>query len=180
MDDRHTGRDGRMTGGGPDGLLVNRGGRRGRVFDAGELQLLVLDLMSERARHGYELIREIEARAGGVYAPSPGMIYPTLSLLLELGLIEEVETEGARKSFAITEAGRAHLADNQSALISVRERLAALAQAKDRAAPAPLRRAMHNLRQVLMSAAEKPDFDEQKALEAARLIDEVAGTIERM
>ena len=63
---------------------------------------------------------------------------------------------------------------------ATRERLKSLAQAKDRAAPAPLRRAMHNLRQVLMSAAEKPDFDEQKALEAARLIDEVAGTIERM
>ncbi len=157
-----------------------RGGRRGRVFDASELQLVVLDLIAEQNRHGYELIREIESRSGGVYAPSPGMIYPTLSLLLEIGLIEEVETEGARKSFAITEAGRAHLADNQEPLRAALARIAVLAEAKDRADPAPLRRAMGNLRQVLVTAAGKPRFDEKKILEAARLIDEVAGTIERM
>lgn len=154
--------------------------RRGRLFDASELQLIVLDLMAGQTRHGYELIREIEAQSGGFYAPSPGMIYPTLSLLLELGLIEEVETEGARKSFALTQAGRAHLDENAAPLKEAKGRLEALAEAKDRADPAPLRRAMGNLRQVLMTASRKPGFDEQKVLEAARLIDEVAGRIERM
>lgn len=154
--------------------------RRARLFDSSELQLVVLDLMSGQSRHGYELIREIEAQSGGLYAPSPGMIYPTLSMLLELGLIEEVEAEGARKSFALTDAGRAHLAGNESLLAELRARLASLADAKDRVDPAPLRRAIGNLRQVLSTASGKPGFDENKVLDAARMIDEVAGKIERM
>src|SRR5690606_25004507 len=108
--------------------------------------------------------REIEAQSGGLYAPSPGMIYPTLSLLLEIGLIEEVEAEGARKSFAITEAGRTHLGENEQPLAELRARLAALADAKDRVDPAPLRRAIGNLRQVLAAASDKPGFDENKVL----------------
>lgn len=154
--------------------------RRARLFDSSELQLIVLDLISAQSRHGYELIREIEAQSGGLYAPSPGMIYPTLSLLLEIGLIEEVEAEGARKSFAITEAGRTHLGENEKPLAELRARLAALADAKDRVDPAPLRRAIGNLRQVLAAASDKPGFDENKVLDAAGLIDEVAGKIERM
>lgn len=154
--------------------------RRARLFDSGELQLIVLDLISAQSRHGYELIREIEAQSGGLYAPSPGMIYPTLSLLLEIGLIEEVDTEGARKSFAITEAGRTHLAENETQLAALRARLASLADDKDRVDPAPLRRAIGNLRQVLSAASGKPGFDKDKVLDAARMIDEVAGKIERM
>lgn len=154
--------------------------RRARLFDSAELQLLVLDLISAQSRHGYELIREIEAQSGGFYAPSPGMIYPALSLLLEIGQIEEVEAEGARKSFGITEAGRAHLDENEAQLTELKGRLTALAEAKDRVDPAPLRRAVGNLRQVLGAASNKPGFDENKVLDAARMIDEVAGKIERM
>jgi len=154
--------------------------RRARLFDSGELQLIVLDLISAQSRHGYELIREIEAQSGGLYAPSPGMIYPTLSLLLEIGLIEEVEAEGARKNFAISEAGRTHLSENEAQLTELRARLAALADAKDKVDPAPLRRAVGNLRQVLAAVSGKPGFDEDKVLDAARMIDEVAGKIERM
>ena len=117
---------------GPGGHFPHhRGGRRGRVFDSAELQLVVLDLITAQSRHGYELIREIEALSGGLYAPSPGMIYPTLSLLLEMGLIEETGADGARKSFAITDAGRAHLAENEKPLAAARSRLEALAEAKD-------------------------------------------------
>ena len=99
------GRAGRRPGG-------ERGGRRGRIFDAGELQLVLLALIGEQSRHGYELIREIEARAGGAYAPSPGMVYPTLSMLLEMGLIAEADAAGARKSFTVTELGQRTLAEN--------------------------------------------------------------------
>ncbi len=102
------------------------------------------------------------------------------SLLLEMGLVEETSTDGARKSFAITDAGRAHLAENEKPLAAARSRLEALAEAKDRADPAPLRRAMGNLREVLIIASRKPGFDEKKILESARLIDELAGTIERL
>ena len=160
----------------PDG----RGGRRGRVLDSNALQLVSLSLLDGQNRHGYEIIREIEAMTGGAYAPSPGMVYPTLSMLLEMGQIQEIEVEGARKTFAITPEGRTHKAENAEALAEALARLAALADATDRADPQPLRRAMGNLRQVLMAATAKPGFDDAKVLEAARQIDELAGTIERM
>ncbi len=85
-----------------------RGGRR-RVFDSGELRLVLLKLIEEMPRHGYDLIREIEERTNGAYAPSPGVVYPTLTLLQDMDLVEEEKSEGARKRFAITQAGAAHL-----------------------------------------------------------------------
>src|ERR1700741_3032027 len=83
------------------------GGTRGRrrMFDGGELRLVLLKLISEQPRHGYDLIREIEERTGGAYAPSPGVVYPTLTLLEDMGLIDEEKSEGARKLFSITKLG---------------------------------------------------------------------------
>ena len=89
------------------------GGRR-RVFDGGELRLVLLALLEGQPRHGYDLIREIEERTGGAYAPSPGVVYPTLTMLDELGQIDEVKEEGARKRYAITDAGRSHLDEKRA------------------------------------------------------------------
>ena len=75
-----------------------RGGRR-RLFDGYELKLLLLALLADNPAHGYDLIRQIEERTGGGYAPSPGVVYPTLTLLDEMDLIEEVKEEGARRRF---------------------------------------------------------------------------------
>ena len=78
------------------------GGRRGRrskrMFESGELRLVLLKLIADEPRHGYDLIRAIEDLTGGEYAPSPGVVYPTLTLLQDMGLIEEASGEGARKS----------------------------------------------------------------------------------
>ena len=70
----------------------------------------MLKLIADAPRHGYDLIREIEGLTGGGYAPSPGVVYPTLSMLDEMGLIEEQQSEGAKKRFAASDEGRAHLA----------------------------------------------------------------------
>jgi len=80
--------------------------------ERGEIRYLVLDAIKERPRHGYEVIQHIEERAGGTYRPSPGVIYPTLQMLEELGHASIVEQDG-RKAYAITDAGRADLAENQ-------------------------------------------------------------------
>ena len=80
--------------------------------ERGEIRYLVLDAIKERPRHGYEVIQHIEERAGGTYRPSPGVIYPTLQMLEELGHANIVEQDG-RKAYAITDAGRADLAVNQ-------------------------------------------------------------------
>src|ERR1700756_5735136 len=93
---------------GPEGGFEGRGGRRRRLFESGEFRLVLLKLIEEQPRHGYDLIRELEARSGGAYAPSPGVVYPTTTLLLDMELVAEAAGEAGRKLFAITDAGRAH------------------------------------------------------------------------
>src|SRR3546814_7119269 len=81
------------------------------MFESGELRLVLLKLIADQPRHGYDLIRAVEEMTGGEYAPSPGVVYPTLTMLLDMGLIEEAEAEGARKAFSITPDGEAELAE---------------------------------------------------------------------
>ena len=78
--------------------------RRGQVFESGEMKYVILRLLREKPRHGYEIIKEIEERFGGWYTPSPGTVYPTLELLADQGLVRAVETEG-RKTYHITPEG---------------------------------------------------------------------------
>jgi len=166
-----------MRGGGPGGRGPG-GGRRGRMFDAGELKLVLLSLLAEQPRHGYDLIRAIEERTGGAYAPSPGVVYPTLTLLAEMGLADEVEEPGSRRKFAITEAGRAHLAENKAALDEALARLDALAGPTTD--PAPVRRAMDNLATVLRHRMREEGVEKSTLLDIAALIDEAASKIERL
>jgi DNA-binding PadR family transcriptional regulator len=83
--------------------------------ERGEIRFLVLDAIKEKPRHGYEVIQHIEERARGSYRPSPGVIYPTLQMLEELGHANVVEQDG-RKAYAITDAGRTELAQNARAV----------------------------------------------------------------
>ncbi|WP_116135621.1 PadR family transcriptional regulator [Trinickia diaoshuihuensis] len=85
---------------------------RGRKFSGEDLQLMLLALIAETPRHGYELIKALETRSNGFYTPSPGMVYPALTYLEELGFVT-VQQEGNRKRYEIADAGRAHLAANQ-------------------------------------------------------------------
>ncbi|AUW43793.1 PadR family transcriptional regulator [Rhizobium leguminosarum] len=90
--------------------------RMGRKFAAGDLQLVILALLAEQPRHGYELIKLLEERSGGFYVPSPGVIYPALTYLEETGLAE-VEVEGAKKLYRITEAGRGRIEENRAMIL---------------------------------------------------------------
>ena len=103
-----------------------RGGRRRRVFDSGELRLILLKLIADQPRHGYELIRAIEELSGGFYAPSPGVIYPSLTYLEEIGHAE-VEAEGNRKLYRITDAGKQHLEANRTNAEAILEALTRIA-----------------------------------------------------
>ncbi len=97
---------------------LGRGGmqfRTGRKLAAADLQLVILALLAERPSHGYELIRAVEERSGGFYTPSPGVIYPALTYLEEIGHVT-VEAEGTKKLYQITDAGREHLAQNRAAV----------------------------------------------------------------
>ena len=96
-------------GGGPGGFGP------GRKLGSADLQLLLLALLAEKPSHGYELIKALEERSSGYYSPSPGMVYPALTYLEELGHAS-VEPEGTRKLYRATEAGLKHLADNRAAI----------------------------------------------------------------
>jgi DNA-binding PadR family transcriptional regulator len=156
-----------------------RGGGRRRMFDGGELRLVLLKLIADKPRHGYDLIRAIEERTGGAYAPSPGIVYPTLTMLSEMGLIEEQLAEGARKQFAITPEGTAHLAEHEAEVVAMLARLDALGAMRERTDAVPIRRALHNLRSVLQSRLGD-GLDKERMHDAAALIDEVAQKIERL
>src|SRR5215470_18901113 len=88
-----------------------RGGN-GRFFDYGELRHVVLALLEEQSRHGYDIIRAIDQRTGGAYCPSPGVIYPTLALLEDAGHARAETANGARNRYQITPDGRAFLVKN--------------------------------------------------------------------
>jgi DNA-binding PadR family transcriptional regulator len=157
-----------------------RGGRRRRVFDSGELRLVLLKLISDQPRHGYDLIRAIEELTGGSYVPSPGVVYPMLTLLQDMGQIEEATAEGPRKPFAITEQGTAELAAKQPEVEALFARLAELANARERTDGGPIRRAMANLRTALMLRLERSDVRGETVHEVAAILDEAARKIERL
>ncbi|WP_138472882.1 SIP domain-containing protein [Poseidonocella sp. HB161398] len=102
---------------GPGGRGGKGHGRRGRrAFDNGTLRLLILQLVAEQPRHGYEIMTELEARTAGAYRPSPGVLYPNLASLEEEGLIASEAAGGRRKLCRITPLGQEHLALNAAAL----------------------------------------------------------------
>lgn len=119
----HGGRGFGRFGGGfmDDGDAGGRGMLSGRKLASGELQLLVLALLAEKPRHGYEIIKALEERSKGFYVPSPGMVYPALTYLEEIGHAT-VEAEGTRKLYHITAAGQAHLAENRATVEAMLER----------------------------------------------------------
>ena len=91
------------------------GGRGPRMFDSGALRLVVLGLIAEEPRHGYDIIKALEAKFQGTYSPSPGAIYPMLQMLEEADLVVS-EADGNKRLFSITEAGRAYLDENAAEL----------------------------------------------------------------
>jgi DNA-binding PadR family transcriptional regulator len=151
--------------------------RRRGLFDGDELRLVLLSLIGETPRHGYDLIREIEERSGGLYAPSPGVIYPTLTMLQDMGLIEESAAAGTRKVYSATPEGLSHIKKNREHADRLLARMAELksAQKGDRA---PVRRAMRNLYGALAEKLARADSDETMHRIAA-LLDEVTQKIER-
>src|SRR5215467_5506783 len=91
-------------------------GRPGRFFDQGDLRYVLLQFISDKPRHGYELMKAIEEKFGGMYSPSPGVIYPTLTLLEELGYLRAETGGGTKKLYSITPEGAAYLEANRAAV----------------------------------------------------------------
>jgi DNA-binding PadR family transcriptional regulator len=158
-----------------------RGGGRhhGRIFDHGDLRFVVLRLIADAPRHGYEIIKEIEEKLGGSYSPSPGVVYPTLTLLEELGYATVTTSDGTKKLYAITSEGSAHLAANKAAVDAIFERIAEVRSAHGDGPAPQIVRAIENLRLALrLRLAQGPLTDAQNHAVATAL-DAAAVAIER-
>ena len=165
----------------------DRGGRglgMGRKLASVDLQLLILGLLEEKPRHGYEIIKALDERSKGFYVPSPGMVYPALTYLEEIGHAT-VEVDGARKLYQITDAGKQHLESNRStfdALFAqfgrVGERMDRLRRAihidetgeeggaeQERRGSKELMRARHDLKQALADKWDSPREEQQRIVE---------------
>ena len=161
--------------GGWDGL--RSGGRRGggRMFGHGDLKLLLLALIEQQPRHGYELIRTIEEMFHGQYSPSPGAIYPVLAMLEDMGYAQVESAAGNRKLYAITAEGRAFLEENRAAVDAVTARTEHSARvAAKMAAPMAVRKAMHALKHALLM---RTSWDKAEAERVAAILQRAASEV---
>ncbi|MEZ2127828.1 MULTISPECIES: PadR family transcriptional regulator [unclassified Sinorhizobium] len=156
-----------------------RGGRSRRFFDYGELRLLLLAMIAEKPRHGYELIKAIEGRMGGSYSPSPGVIYPTLAWLDDMGYALIQTEEAGRKRYGITAEGEAFLTANRAAVDELVVRASAGGPDGPAPVPAPVVRAMENLKLAMRLRLRRGSIDEHAAERIAAALDQAAWTVER-
>jgi DNA-binding PadR family transcriptional regulator len=142
----------------------------------GDLKLLLLALIEQQPRHGYELIRTIEEMFHGHYSPSPGAVYPTLTMLEEMGHASVENEQGGRKLYAITDEGRAFLNANRAAVDAMTERNRHSARLIAKLSlPMSVRKAMHALKHaVLMRGA---DWNKAEAQRVATILERAAAEI---
>jgi DNA-binding PadR family transcriptional regulator len=179
-------------GGGRDFL------RAGRMLGDGDLRLIALTLIEEQPRHGYDIIRALEERTSGFYSPSPGVVYPTLTYLEEAGYATSA-TEGSKKVFSITEAGKAHLAENRAAVAHVLDHLERFGRKMARARewfdwrdqedgpdrredelPEGLRRLKRVRRRLRASLAEALDAEAETRAKAIDILEQTAEALEEL
>jgi len=170
-----------------DGLTGGRGHRGGRgggrVFGHGGLRFVLLQLIADKPAHGYELIKAIEDRLGGSYAPSPGVVYPTLTLLEELGYLSvETADNGGRKRYSITDSGQEFLAANREMADAMMARMTGgVDGAGPRGGrPPQVTRAIENLKLAMRMRLSGPTLTEQQAHDFAAVLDSAAQQLERI
>ncbi len=185
---RH-GRGGHRFGRGGHGFFGRGGGGDfpgSRRLSSQDLQLVILALLGEQPAHGYELIKKIEERSDGFYSPSPGVIYPALTFLEEIGHAS-VTQDAARKLYSITEQGKAHLAENRATADTILEALSRIGRRMeevreafagvsdlDGGASDDLHRARHALKSALR---QKRGCDTAEARRIAKILERAAAEI---
>jgi DNA-binding PadR family transcriptional regulator len=178
--ERRHARDGFGFRGGRFGGHHRGGGRPGRVFDHGDLRYVLLQLIAERPRYGYELIKTIEEQFGGMYSPSPGVVYPTLTLLEELGYARAENAGNTKRLYSVTEEGTNFLTANRALVDAIFKRMAEMSRAIG-GGPAPeIRRAAGNLEMALSIRLGKGPLDANQVQAITQALDRVAAEIERI
>jgi DNA-binding PadR family transcriptional regulator len=162
--------------------------RAGRMLAQGDFRLIALALIAEQPRHGYEIIKVLEDKTEGWYAPSPGMVYPTLTYLEEAGYVT-AEASGAKRLYTITAEGRAYLESNRRFVDAVMERLHTLGERvrerrnseeeddrRDPRMPRLVRAALENLREV---AAEQVRGDANAEIKVVDVLVRAAAELKK-
>ncbi|MBC9229593.1 PadR family transcriptional regulator [bacterium SPL81] len=155
-----------------------RTGRRGRLFESGRMKLLVLHLIQQSPKHGYEIIKEISDLVGDGYTPSAGTIYPTLTSLEEMNCIALINTE--RKQYQITEYGEAYLLEQKEMLSALLEKLRVKREIHNNDDLIDIHRAMENLKTALRLKLNVSDLSQQQIHQIAEKIDQAAIAIGRL
>lgn len=155
-------------------------GPRERLFDAGQVRLVVLQLLSEEPSYGYQLMKRMEQRLQGGYMPSAGVIYPTLTMLEEEGLTVSETTEGNKKVYRVTEEGQEALRENQEAIQAIFERMDEAGDGFRRGRSPELMRAFMNLRGAVVNQVSRGQVSEERIQEIAAIIDEATRKVEEL
>jgi DNA-binding PadR family transcriptional regulator len=153
------------------------GGGRERFFEGGHLQLVILQLIAEKPSYGYELIKTIEERLSGGYAPSPGVVYPTLTLLEEEELVTS-STEGNKKLYTATEKGKEYLKSNAATVKAIFGRMEQAQKMFGRGRSPQIMRALMNLKFALKMRAGRGDLSSEQVKKIAEALDAAARAID--
>lgn len=136
-------------------------------------------MIAEQPRHGYELMKEIAERTGGGYAPSPGVIYPTLSWLDDMGYIRLEAEDGGRKRYGITAEGQAFLLANRAAVDALLSRIGPVGVCGDRRLPEPLVEGMETLKRALRLRLQQGPIDQAAAESVSAALHAAARVVEQ-
>ena len=156
-----------------------RGGPLGRLFAHGDLRLVILSLIADKPRHGYEIIKAIEEQVAGAYFPSPGVVYPTLTMLEELGHVTVEAGPGAKRLHSITPEGTQFLDANRPAVDALLARIAEAGASRVSADAPPVLRGMENLKLALRLRLSRGALTEDQVRSIAAALDAAATAIER-
>lgn len=165
---------------GSGGGRKHRGPRGGRIFEQGDLKYVILQLLAEKPRHGYEIIKELEERVGGAYAPSAGTVYPTLSLLEDLGYATVTPEEGGKKIYTITDEGRRYLENNKSAVDDIFERITELGASFLSDGMVEINRAMGTVGRATYASANRYFRDPEKVARVREVLERAAREIDEI
>jgi DNA-binding PadR family transcriptional regulator len=154
--------------------------RGGRMFEQGDLRYVVLRLLEEKPRHGYEIIKALEERFGGMYSPSAGTVYPTLTLLEDMGYARVSVEEGGKKTYSITDEGRTYLAQNRSAVDDIFDRITELGSTFLSDAVMDVNRAIKDVAQATYRGAPRVFQDKEAVTKIRETLDRATKEIEEI
>ena len=165
-----------------EGPGPQRGFGRGRerMFDSGELQLVILYLLSETPSYGYQLIKKLEERLAGGYAPSPGVVYPTLTMLEEEGFATVETSSEGKKVYSLTDAGRQELANNKRRLEDVLQRLDQAGRGFQRGRSPQMMEAFMRLRGAVQARVTREGLTAEQIEKITEAINAAAKTIDEL